>query len=349
MQKYNDILEALERFKKETGYTVKEENNFKYDVGIKRVDAGYKVLFEVKTQFIELLRTFIKEEWVEDINEENIELANNEFITITGHKRTSDVLYKIKIDEKEMYFFLLELQQLIDKNMPFRLLEYMFEIWRSNKNNDKLPIIIPCVVYTGKGKWNVGDFRSLFNEDKRLEKYIPNFKYVLIDVNRYSDKELLRIANLISSVFFLNKTKDEEDALKRFERVVENVSKISREGQKAFIRWSDMMFGRNEKVREYFEKNIEKEDEKMGFAEFVPGMIEIWEGRGEARGRVEGKAETIKRILVKKLRIKPSSEVEMLIEKLDSEKLESIEDRIFDISSWEEVEDIIKQESLEGK
>ena len=84
-----------------------------------------------------------------------------------SHKRTSDLVYRVRIQGKEMYFFLLELQSTVDKKMPYRLLEYMFEIWRRFDKKDKLPIIIPCVVYTGHPRWKVGDFRSLFDGDER--------------------------------------------------------------------------------------------------------------------------------------------------------------------------------------
>ena len=336
---YN-LLEELERLKKEIKYNVKEET-IEYDLGIKRVDSGYKMLFELKNQFMELIRTFIKEEWVKEINENDIELTTNEFITVNGHKRTSDIVYKVKMDGKEVYFFLLELQSTLDKKMPYRLLEYMFEIWRRFEKDERLPIIIPCVLYTGKFKWNVGDFRSLFDEDKRLKKYIPNFEYILIDVNRYSDEELLNIANLISSVFFLNKTKDDGDALKRLEIVAQNVTKINRESQKAFVKWSETMFYKEDKIYNYFEENIKKEEEKMSFAEHVPGMIEILKEQGRTDGIKKGKTQLIRKLLIKKLKSEPSLEISRLIEEASGDKLESIEDKIFEIDSWKEVEEIL--------
>ena len=39
----------------------------------------------------------------------------------------------------------------------------------------------------------------------------------------------------------------------------------------------------------YFEENIEKEVENMAFADYVPEMIEILRGEGEARGISKGK------------------------------------------------------------
>lgn len=328
-----DLLEELER----KLHTTLKESPIKFDVGIKNKDSSFKELFEVKAQFIELIRTFIKEEWVREINEENIELTTNEFVMWNAHKRTSDLIYKVKIAENELYFFLLELQSSIDNKMPYRLLEYMFEIWRRFEKENKLLIIIPCVVYTGKSKWNVGDFRSLFNEDERFTKYIPNFEYILIDVNRYSDEELLNIANLISSVFFLNKTKGGEESIKRLKTVVENVSKIRKEQQKAFVKWSETMFCKDDKVYNYFEENIKKEEEKMAFADYVPEMFEILKKQGEVRG----KTGMIRRLLIKKLKCEPSEKISKLIEEASEDKLEKIEDKIFEINSWKEVEEIL--------
>ena len=50
----------------------------------------------------------------------------------------------------------------------------------------------------------------------------------------------------------------------------------------------------------------------------------------------------IKRLLVKKLRVQPTNVIKGLIESASEKQLDSIEDKIFEISSWEEIEDIIK-------
>ena len=83
------------------------ENQNKYGVyNIKEKDSSFKSLFEVKSQFIELIKTFIKETWVEEITEENIELADKEFVLQNAHNITADIIYRIKVGEKEIYFCL---------------------------------------------------------------------------------------------------------------------------------------------------------------------------------------------------------------------------------------------------
>jgi len=116
-------------------------------------DKSLKSLFEVKKQFIELLKTFVKESWVEELNEENIELADKEFIMQNVHETTADLIYRVK--DEDIYFILLEFQSTEDKKMPYRLLSYILEIWRRYENKDNLPVVIPCVLYTGNTKWKV--------------------------------------------------------------------------------------------------------------------------------------------------------------------------------------------------
>lgn len=343
MEKNYDFLEVIEKLKLDMlESSTLREDSLKLKSGIKRVDSSFKALFEVKEQFIELIKTFIKEDWVNEIDKEDIELTTNEFIMEDAHRRSSDIVYKIKINGNDLYFFLLELQSVVDKKMPYRLLEYMFEIWRRFKDDKKLPIVIPCVLYTGKSRWRVGDFHSLFNDDERLKKYIPNFEYILIDVNRYDDNELLRIANLISSVFFLNKATGGEEAIERLQMVVDNVSNIRQEQQRNFIRWNETMFRNDNLVYNYFEENIDEEVCNMSFAEYVPEMIEIWKEEGETRGIKKEKIASIKRLLSYKLKGIINVDIIQLIDEAPLEKLDEIEKKIFEISSWEEVEEIIK-------
>ena len=73
------------------------ETPYVYNTNLRQRDKGFKVLFEVKSQFIQLVKTFVKGEWVNELNEENIELADKEFTTTYLMERRADVIYKIKL------------------------------------------------------------------------------------------------------------------------------------------------------------------------------------------------------------------------------------------------------------
>lgn len=107
-------------------------------------------------------------------------MVNGEFILNNFGAQESDIVYKIRKNETTIYFVLLELQSKNDKMMAYRVLEYMLEIWRKYANRKlKLPLIIPCVLYTGKSKWTGSrNFNKLVENYKDYKKIIPNFEYI---------------------------------------------------------------------------------------------------------------------------------------------------------------------------
>jgi len=305
------------------------EPEFEYKITQEK-DKSLKSLFEVKKQFIELLKTFVKESWVEKLNEENIELADKEFIMQNIHETTADLIYRVK--DEEIYFILLEFQSTEDESMPYRLLSYMLEIWRRYKK-EKLPLVIPCVLYTGNKKWKVKTLRSLFDVREELEKYIPDFQYILIDVNNYTDEELIETSNLVSSVVYMAKSKDKKEVANKLENVIILIRRLDEKEQKTFIRWAEVMFFKYENVYECFEEKIynKKEEKEMALADLVPGALELIKERARAG--------QLKKILTKKIGSEPGKN---LFEDLSEGEINKIEDKIFEINSWEEVEEIIK-------
>ena len=103
------------------------ETPLNYNTSIKEKDKSFKVLFEVKEQFIQLLKTFVEDKWVDEVNVNNIELVDKEFTTVNLEERRADVIYKINLSDREIYFFLLEVQSYVDK-MPW--LKYV-RLWFS--------------------------------------------------------------------------------------------------------------------------------------------------------------------------------------------------------------------------
>ena len=317
-----------------------------YNTNLQEKDKSFKTLFEVKEQFVQLLKTYIKEDWVKEVNEDKLELVDKEFTTINLEGRRADVVYKIKLKKQEIYFFLLEFQSSIDKMMAFRLYEYILELYRKYKG-ENLPLVIPCVLYTGNPKWNVGTLKDLFKTRKELERYIPDFDYILLDINNYTDEELIETSNLISSVFFLSRSKNEREVVDRIAKLLKLMGELTINEQRALGKWTRGMFIKNKEVQEYLKKEpiYKGEDENMALEDLIPGAIEIWKQEAEEKGLKEGRKEgelkaklsSVRRILTKKLKDEPSEEVMFRLKSLTIEELENIEDRIFEIESWEEV------------
>ncbi|HQA59209.1 MAG TPA: Rpn family recombination-promoting nuclease/putative transposase, partial [Acetivibrio sp.] len=108
----------------------------------KEHDLGYKHLLTHKKTFIQLLRSFVKEDWVNEIDESQVMLVDKSYILQDFREKESDIVYRLKIKDRNVIFYcLLELQSSVDYQMPIRLLFYMIEIWRDilkNTENHKI-------------------------------------------------------------------------------------------------------------------------------------------------------------------------------------------------------------------
>jgi len=77
-----------------------------------------------------------------------------------------------------------------EKHTSLQLYKYMGVIWENEFNKDELPIIIPIVIYHGSRKWKISQsFINLFSAPpKNLTSYIPDFSYLLYDLNKEQPK-----------------------------------------------------------------------------------------------------------------------------------------------------------------
>ena len=202
-------------------------------------DVTYKSFLTHKQTFLELLKGFVCEDWVDQVSEDDLSLENQSFILYDYQERESDIIYKAKLNEQEVYFFiLLEMQSTVDYTMPFRLLIYMTELWKrffadTNENerkrkNFRLPAIVPMVLYNGTRRWTaVKNFLDYQDGQECFTNNLLGFRYILFDINSYSESELYEIGTLISSVFLLDQNINHEEWIKRFYNLITIVKKFT--------------------------------------------------------------------------------------------------------------------------
>lgn len=75
------------------------------------------------------------------------------------------------------------------------------------------PTIIPIVLYTGKGNWNIADNYSKMQQfsKEQYEEYKIENKYKVVDVNLYSVEELLEKQMYLATLMIMEKCKDKEE------------------------------------------------------------------------------------------------------------------------------------------
>lgn len=216
-----------------------------------RHDTSYRFLLSSKKLFVELLRSFVHKGWVQNIDETNVQEIPHSFVLQDFKRQEADLVYRVNLNGQDVVFYLLlEMQSSVDFRMPYRLLLYQVEIWRYLLNDDKqaranrktfrLPPIVPIVLYNGKKRWSAErQFRKLLNHEQMFGSELLDFEYLLIDVARYTEEELLSLSNTIGSVFLLDQTEDQAQLLERLGKLMHTIQQLPEESQQKFVAWID--------------------------------------------------------------------------------------------------------------
>ena len=177
-------------------------------------DKAYKRLFSNKIIFRQLIETFVTEDWVKEIDFDLCQKIDKSFISEHYKETESDIIYQIKFKNKNAYIYLLlEFQSSVSWYMALRMLNYVSNFYmdyiETHKKSRKLPPLFPLVLYNGDAKWTAAtDFKALLEQPDLLKHYAPHLHYFKIAENEYSTESLLKISNLVSTLFLAEKGDD---------------------------------------------------------------------------------------------------------------------------------------------
>jgi len=179
-------------------------------------DSGYKRLFSNKTIFRQFIETFIHEDWVQDLDFSACKKLDKSFVSEDYQEAESDIIYEVKFRGHKSYLvILIEFQSTVARFMALRVLNYMtnfyMDYWESNSKIKTLPPIFPIVLYNGDRKWTAPvNLSELIKPNDLLGKYALDFEYYKVAINDYSQENLLKIKNIISTLFLAENNYDME-------------------------------------------------------------------------------------------------------------------------------------------
>ena len=294
---YQDYLEYQKEISKKEEKERQKEEEYIRETIIGKVNNPHDKIFRIYLDNREEVAKILnrKLELKRKLRKEDIEKYNSSFVNKKYENRESDVVYKKK-DQK--IFFLIEHQTSIDYSMPKRILEYEIEIIDSNidhkkkmKKGEKLPTIIPIVIYTGKKKWDVARYIEECQEKLEGTKIPGLGSYYIIDINEYSKKELEEDEMFFSKILLIEKARTEEELIAILTIVAEKVKdeKAKKELKRMIYYIYREKIG-EEKTKELIEKL--KEGDKMKLA--VEKMLDREYAKRDRKSRQEGKKEGIK-------------------------------------------------------
>ena len=301
-------------------------------------DSGYKKLFSNRTIFRQLIETFVNQEWVHSLDFDTCEPLDKSFISEHYKETESDLIYKIQFQDREVYIYILiEFQSTVDPFMALRVLNYITNFYMdflvNNKSVQKLPAVFPIVLYNGEARWTAPvNLSELIEQTPPLGAFALDFQYFLIAENQYSQEALLKIRNIVSTLFLAESYYDvkvlEVELLNLFS------SERDKKAVSLFLNWFkqlaihgqlesddyeslESIYRTEEEVKTMLVTALERERQQI----FQNGLLEgeqkgKQEGllEGEQKGRIEGRIETAKAMLAKGMEMTLISEITNLPE-----------------------------------
>ncbi|PUU86399.1 Rpn family recombination-promoting nuclease/putative transposase [Halanaerobium sp.] len=308
-------------------------------------DSLFKRTLGDKEVAVDFLENYLPNNILKEIDLTDIKVAKDSFVDEELEESFSDILYNVSIDGKEGFVYLLfEHKSYFDKMTPVQMLGYILDIWKlynKQNKNEKLPPIIPILIYHGDRKWKYGSSLSELIEatSEAISDYIPGYNYLLYDFSNYSDAEIkgqikLRLfLKLISHIFdddfdkglrevlpLLIELREKTTGLEYIETVVKYILNIGEE-----ISLNEL----DQKA-----KNISAE----GSAVIMTIAEKIYHD-GKEEGKVENMHEMIEFAMELKFGLSSKKIVQEINKIDDYERLKNIKDAI---KSYDSLEELVK-------
>ncbi len=183
-------------------------------------DTGYKLLFSHASVVADVLRGFVKEDWVREIDFDSLERVEGSYVTDDLRQRESDMLWKVRWQGRSLYvYILMEFQSKVEPFMAVRVMTYLGLLYqdlvkqKAFAPSGKLPPVFLLVLYNGRRPWKAAlDVADLIETvPGGLDSYRPRLRYALLDETQIPDMELEAERNVAAALFRLEKSRDLED------------------------------------------------------------------------------------------------------------------------------------------
>jgi hypothetical protein len=195
-------------------------------------DALYHRLFSHPGMVTQLLREFVSEPWVGDLDLEGMERVNAKFHAEDGVRRESDVIWRIPLKGggDAYLLLLLEFQSTQDHWMALRVMVYAGLLWQhiiKEKRltaDGRLPPVFPLVVYNGDAAWAMPltvDSLVGLAPGSPLWRWQPNIRYDVVDEGGFAEADLASRDTLAALLFRLENARLPEQVVALVDAIID--------------------------------------------------------------------------------------------------------------------------------
>ncbi len=256
-------------------------------------------IFSYPAVIEDLLRSFIHEDFIKELDFKTLKKLDPNFIPVSEKSRHADVIYEINFHGQPSYIYLfIEFQSTIDRFMALRMARYTLEFYDELRRSRKLNLFNPSfsiLISNSDKRWDAPESLSeLFYDSSVPKVYMPEFRYYKIAINEIPKRELVKLQNAASAVFYIENSTPVE-LNKNWDELVSILKEVIKKACGAEI-IQDMI---NRIFRIY---NI---DENSNLIKGIDGLVEVknmletrakkWEKEVWEKGREEGREEGIEK------------------------------------------------------
>lgn len=209
-------------------------------------DSSGKRMFEDAILCAQFCRDYVDLPYMKDVQPEDIEDVSAQYVPLIAEERNADRVKKIKVKGHNPFFLisLIEHKTSPEYNIGMQIFRYMVYIWEDfakqeekqrkgiSKTKDfKYPMILPIVYYEGSEEsWTAPlHFRDKIVFGELFGEYVPDFRYYLVPIRKFTNEELLAKGDEMSLLMLINKVQTKEDVAALREIPVHRLEEILRD------------------------------------------------------------------------------------------------------------------------
>ena len=263
-------------------------------------DPGYKRLFSRPAMIRDLLAGFAARGWSDTLDFGSLNALPASYVSRDLHQRHSDLVWRIRFqDERWLYVVvLLEFQSTIDQRMAVRMLTYTGLLYErliadgALRKNDKLPPVLPIVIYNGARRWNAPtELHELIatGPSTTLAVYQPSLRYFLLDHGRVQSTGLPP-DNLVSALVALETSRNPAETAAATDRLIDLLAEYDdRALTEAFSAWVDALLVPRTRTEASSDPLTRLKEVRTMLAERVQEWTREWVEQGRTKGHTEGR------------------------------------------------------------
>jgi hypothetical protein len=215
-------------------------------------DRGYRLLFSHASMVEALLRAFVREEWVDQIDFASLEKVGASFVGPGLRDRHGDGIWKLSWNGGAVYL-LLEFQSTSYRFMALRLLTYVALFYEDQIRNKeltsegKLPPVLLLVLYNGNRPWTAPrELDALIAPAPgSLGRTRPRLRYLVVDERRVDPGELDGVSDLMAILVRIETARSPEDLVRLAESLPSTVPQEQPDLRRAFAAWLSQVLRRS--------------------------------------------------------------------------------------------------------